>query len=132
MIPCGKCIGCRLDKANDWATRCTAEAKQWKTNCFITLTYNDEKIPKNNSLRKKDLKDFWKRLRYYHKGIEKRYWKGKEEYPIRYFSCGEYGGQTGRPHYHAGIFNWKPTDLKLYKTNIQGDKLYTSEELNIS
>ena len=38
MIPCGKCIGCRLDKANDWATRCTAEAKQWKTNCFITLT----------------------------------------------------------------------------------------------
>ena len=99
IIPCGKCIGCRLDKAQDWATRSLIEAKQWKNNCFITLTYNDKNLPKNGSLYKRDMTLFWKNLRYYHKGAESRIYKGREEYPIRYFSCGEYGGEKGRPHY---------------------------------
>lgn len=129
MIPCGKCLGCRVDKANDWATRCTIEAKNWPVNCFITLTYNNENLPKNRSLIKKDCQNFFKRLRKKHKGVKSRTWKGKEEYPIRYFICGEYGPKTLRPHYHAGIFNWRPTDLEYLKENLVGDKLYTSKEL---
>lgn len=130
MIPCGKCLGCRIDKANDWATRCSIEAKHWPTNCFVTLTYDNESLPDNRSLCKRDVQLFLKRLRKKHKGVKKRIWKHKEEWPIRYFVCGEYGPKTLRPHYHLGLFNWKPEDLQFYKKNLVGDKLYTSEELN--
>lgn len=130
-VPCGKCIGCLLDKANDWATRAYAESTQWQNNCFITLTYNDENIPENHSLYKKDLQKFWKRLRYFHQG--EQYWDnprtGKHENPIRYIVAGEYGPKTKRPHYHALVFNFKPKDLKYYKTNHNGDKLYTSKDI---
>ena len=78
-IPCGRCLGCRLDHADMWATRITMEAKEWSKNCFVTLTYNnalDESgkpnLPINEkgdmTLKKKDLQDFMKRLRYYEKG----------------------------------------------------------------
>lgn len=132
QIPCGKCIGCLLDRANDWATRCWAECQNWKNNCFITLTYDNEHLPENAQLLKDDLQKFWKRLRYYEKGME--YWNnprtGKHENPIRYFSCGEYGPKNGRPHFHACVFNWRPKDLKFYKKNHQGDDLYTSKTLS--
>jgi len=41
------------------------------------------------------LKNFWKRLR-----------KDQAQYGrrLRYFSCGEYGDESERPHYHAVIF----------------------------
>lgn len=117
-----------------WATRLTMEAKGWKKCCFITLTYNNKNIPIKNgemTLNKKDLQDFLKRLRYYHKGKEE--WinpkNGEYENPIRYFACGEYGPKGGRPHYHLAIFNWEPTDLKLYKQNKHGDPSFKSEEL---
>ena len=134
-IPCGHCLGCRLDHANMWATRITLEAKNWKKCCFITLTYNNPNLPINKhglpTLIKKDLQDFMKRLRYYEKGTEE--WTnpttGKKEHPIRFFACGEYGPKGGRPHYHLAIFNWEPDDLKLYKLNKHGDPIFTSKKL---
>lgn len=45
IIPCGQCIGCRLDYAREWADRCFLEMQQHKDNCFITLTYNREFLP---------------------------------------------------------------------------------------
>lgn len=131
-VPCGKCIGCLLDRSNDMATRIWCETQNWQNNCFITLTYNNKNLPKNKQLVKSDLQKFWKRLRYYEKGYE--YWDNpvteKHENPIRYYSCGEYGSKNGRPHYHACVFNWKPSDLKFYKYNHQGDPLYTSKSLS--
>lgn len=44
-IPCGQCIGCRLDYAREWADRCFLEMQQHKDNCFITLTYDKEHCP---------------------------------------------------------------------------------------
>lgn len=139
-IPCGRCLGCRLDQANAWATRMTMEAKTWKKCCFITLTYNNEnlpvkKIPFENkaipTLVKKDIQDFMKRLRWHEKGKET--WinpiNEKEENPIRYFCCGEYGPKGGRPHYHMAIFNWEPDDLVLYKQNKHGDAIFKSKKL---
>jgi len=61
--------------------------------CFVTLTYDDDHIPPNNSLVKGDVQKFWKRLR-----------KSLLDVKIRYFCCGEYGMNTQRPHYHAIIF----------------------------
>lgn len=110
-IPCGHCLGCRLDHANEWATRAFCEATLHNENCFITLTYNNENLPINDKNYKtlvlRDYQLFFKRLRKY-------IWE-KEEKRIRYIICGEYGPKGGRPHYHALIFGWKPKDLEVFK-----------------
>lgn len=116
VIPCGKCAGCKVDKANDWATRAYLESLNHQQNCFITLTYSDENYNDKN-LNKSDLQKFWKRLR--------------KELPvkIKYLACGEYGSQTLRKHYHAAIFGWTPTDLIRYKKTELHQWLYTSKFL---
>nr|WAE43453.1 MAG: replication initiator protein [Microviridae sp.] len=93
QIPCGQCIGCRLERSRQWAIRCVNEASLHVNNCFITLTYNNEHLNKNQSLNKIDFVNFMKRLR-------KQY--GKD---IRFFHCGEYGELFSRPHHHACLFN---------------------------
>lgn len=91
-VPCGQCIGCRLEKARQWAVRCVHEAQMHDENSFITLTYKPESLPPGGTLVKRDLQLFFKRLR---KNL------GKE---IRFYACGEYGEKTSRPHYHACVF----------------------------
>ena len=54
-VPCGRCIGCRLDYSIDWATRCVNESSLYSDNCFITLTYSDSNLPGGNSLCPVDL-----------------------------------------------------------------------------
>ena len=39
-LPCGRCIGCRLERARQWAVRIMHESKMHDTNCFLTLTYS--------------------------------------------------------------------------------------------
>ena len=105
-IPCGRCIGCRLERSRQWAMRCVHEASLYEQNCFITLTYNEESLPKNRSLVKKHFQDFIRslrdQLRYLNELHDLK--RGFCEYPqkdarIRYFHCGEYGEENGRPHY---------------------------------
>lgn len=118
-LPCGRCIGCRLKYSRTWASRIMQEAQLHPENTFITLTYNDENLPQNGFLVKKDFQDFMKRLRY--RNPHKK---------IRYFMCGEYGDQILRPHYHACIFNHEFADQQHFSTNKQGKKLFTSDTLN--
>jgi len=96
LMPCRQCIGCRLEKSRQWATRAVHELAFHEKACFLTLTYDDDHLPKNRSLIRSDFTTFIKDLRarcsYY----------GKEK--IKYFACGEYGDQTGRPHYHAILY----------------------------
>lgn len=40
-LPCGKCIGCLLERSRQWAVRCIHEASLHNQNCFLTLTYDD-------------------------------------------------------------------------------------------
>lgn len=96
--------------------RCVEESLTHEKNCFVTLTYNDENKPKNDSLTKRDLQLFMKRLR-------KKY-----GVKIRFFACGEYGEQNQRPHYHLCLFNHDFPDKTLWacRDNIN---LYRSEEL---
>lgn len=116
-VPCGQCIGCRLERSRQWAMRCVHEASLYEDNCFITLTYSPEFLPKDGSLDKSHFQKFMKRLR-------KEYGEG-----IRFFHCGEYGEDFGRPHYHACIFNFRFPDL-VEMSNPRGDKYYVSESLN--
>lgn len=92
-LPCGNCIGCKLERARQWAVRIMHEAKMHASNSFITLTYDDEHLPKDRSLSVDVCQRFLKRLR--ERLAPKR---------IRFFLCGEYGDKLGRPHYHAIIF----------------------------
>ena len=117
-LPCGQCIGCRLERSRQWAIRCTHEAQMHDDNSFITLTYNDENLPDDGSLKPKHFQDFMKRLR-------KHYAPKK----IRYYHCGEYGELLSRPHYHACLFGLDFVDKKYLKTQKNGTTLFTSATL---
>ena len=43
-LPCGRCIGCRLDRSKQWAIRLMHEAQQHNKNSFITLTLNEQTL----------------------------------------------------------------------------------------
>lgn len=116
QLPCGQCIGCRLDRARKWAVRCMHEKSMHKENCFLTLTYSDDNIPPNGSLNKRDVVLFLKRLR-------RKYGSG-----IRFFQCGEYGERLMRPHHHMLVFGFNFSDRKLFSIR-NGVRLYTSLEL---
>lgn len=118
-VPCGQCVGCRLERSRQWAIRCYHEAQLHEENAFITLTYDDDHLPEGSTLVKKHYQDFMKRLRF-------RY----RDRTIRYFQCGEYGETTHRPHYHACLFGFDFTDKRLFSTR-GGVRLYTSDELNL-
>ena len=98
-IGCGQCIGCRIKRARHWAVRMVHEAQDHPENSFITLTYDDEHLPKNAGLEVRDWQLFLKKLR--------KYLAPKK---IRFYMCGEYGeaedqyNKIGRPHFHAIIF----------------------------
>ncbi len=117
-IPCGQCIGCRLDRSRQWAIRCVHEAQLHEDNSFITLTFNQASIDSTHSLNKSDFQKFMKRLR--------KYISPKK---IRYYHCGEYGEVTHRPHHHACLFGYQFPDLNYYKS-INSIPLYTSETLS--
>jgi hypothetical protein len=117
-LPCGQCVGCRLERSRQWAIRCMHEASLYKDNCFITLTYDEEHLPEDYSLHYDDFQRFMKRLR-------KRF-QGKT---IRFYMAGEYGENFGRPHFHACIFNLDFEDKYLWQKTESGSKIYRSKTL---
>ena len=118
-VPCGQCIGCRLEYSRQWAIRCMHEAQLHESNAFITLTYADEHLPQDRSLDKREFQLFIKRLR-----------KSIQPQRLRYFHCGEYGAKLGRPHYHACLFGFDFPDKELQRYSKTGEKLYRSDLLD--
>ena len=116
-IPCGQCIGCRLESSRQWAVRGYHEAQTHENNSFLTLTYDNDSLPGDASLNKRHFQLFLKRLRKYTDPIK-----------IRYIHCGEYGDQFGRPHYHAILFGYDFPDKIIIKKTDNGS-LYKSEIL---
>lgn len=117
FLPCGQCIGCKLERSRQWAIRCLHEAQMHEESCYLTLTYDDEHLPADYSVSLEEMQLFTRRLKY-HEGSQ-----------LRYFLCGEYGETTRRPHYHALIFGYWPKGTVEWKRNENGDKLFTSAEL---
>lgn len=117
-LPCGRCVGCRLERSRQWAVRCMHEASLYDFNSFVTLTYNDENLPEFNSLDYRHFQLFMKRLR-------------KEFSPtnIRFYMCGEYGEDFSRPHFHACLFNCFFSDRKRIPGGASGSPLYRSDIL---
>ena len=103
FVPCGKCSPCLNRRAAEWSFRLLQEEKVSTTAYFVTMTYSTDHVPISRNgyleLKKKDLQDYFKRLRRSHE------YYGKEKKPIKYFAVGEYGGKIKRPHYHVILFN---------------------------
>lgn len=120
-LPCGRCIGCRLERSRQWAVRIMHESTLHDESCFLTLTYKDK--PVNESVDVKTCQDFLKRLR--SRISPKR---------IRHYMVGEYGDKMGRPHYHAVIFGYSFPDKKKCKQSVSMHgkvfDLYRSELLD--
>lgn len=137
LLPCGQCIGCRLDYSRQWAIRIQKETTLWPQNWFVTLTYDDEHVPWKSTVNKETgevitgqtlipehMKKFIKDLR--------RHWKYHYNHDnIRFFGCGEYGEKSERPHLHICVFNLPLTkeQLELKFHNIQGDPIFICEEI---
>lgn len=106
-LPCGQCVGCRLDKREAWAVRIMHEASLYEANSFITWTYSDEHLPSDLSLSVDAIQRCFKRLRH-------------ELGFCRNVTSGEYGDLRQRPHYHSILFGhdfrgerypWKRTEM---------------------
>lgn len=91
-LPCGRCIGCRVNRGQEWGLRLSHEMDYHVLCSFVSLTYAKEFLPEDGGLRPKHLQDFLKRLRH---EIDRK---------IKYYAVGEYGEDNSRPHYHMILF----------------------------
>lgn len=113
-LPCGQCVGCRLERSRQWAMRCMHEAQLHDENSFVTLTYDEASCP--SSLCYGDFQKFMKRLRKVRPGA-------------RFYMCGEYGEKFRRPHFHALLFGVGFPDRSLWSTGGSGSSVYRSPTL---
>lgn len=116
-VPCGRCMDCRLRAAYEWSLRVMHESELYSSNLFVTLTYDDEHVPADYGLN------------YYHFQLFMHSLRKEVRGAGRFFMCGEYGEQFGRPHYHAILFNCFFEDMEFWKV-IDDNRVYTSDTLS--
>lgn len=113
LIPCGRCIGCRLDYSRHWADRMMLELETQGKGVFVTLTYNDDSLVDKNGVSTSGYGSLYKRhFQLFMKKLRKE--QAKYGRKIRYFAVGEYGSwkNTHRPHYHAILYGIGLDDLE--------------------
>lgn len=115
QLPCGQCIGCRLERSRQWAMRCMHESQCYDDSSFVTLTYDNDHCP--DGLVYRDFQLFMKRVR-------------KRFGPTRFFMCGEYGERFARPHFHACLFGLSFPDKKRLCTLPSGSVVGSSDLLS--
>lgn len=113
-LACGRCLGCLIDYSKDYGARAQHEHQtHGYVSCFMTLTYSPERIG-SPSLEPEDLTKFLRKLR-------------KAIGPFRFMACGEYGGKTGRKHFHVVVFGHDfAAERTLHSVSLKGHKQYIS------
>lgn len=84
---------------------------------FLTLTYSDDELPEDQGLDVTHWQKFAKRVR-------------KALGPFRFIHCGEYGGQTHRPHYHALVFGQDFAEDRVHWKGSGAHRLHVSPRLD--
>lgn len=103
LVPCGKCLLCHDTYCGELASRVSADMEYFSRSSrplFVTLTYDENHLPADGMVSKRELQLFLKRLR-----------KNAGWDTLRYMYCGEYGSRHGRPHYHLMLWNL-PTEYE--------------------
>lgn len=156
-LPCGKCLGCRLDKSREWATRIVCESMDYpeSANWFVTLTYADYYIEKDGCrvyphatqnedgalVLDKTHPQLW--LKSIREGYDRRFGSRLYDPPryydhvidkeidlgTRFYLAGEYGDLGQRPHYHCLLLNTPLPDVYPYAKTKLGMQLFRSPYL---
>lgn len=125
-LDCGRCPACRSKRVRSWAIRAHCESQEHTrisgnhevlNGCFVTLTYDPEHLPSDESLDVSHWQNFAKKLR-------------RELGPFRYIHCGEYGAKGDRPHYHACIFGHDFHEDRIEWKRDSKSVVWLSETLN--
>lgn len=97
FVPCRKCPSCLKKRSREWAGRLLREFLYWdsrgRKTLFVTLTYTQKYIKYARKNYKKDLAEFFDKLR------------SKYRRSFRHWCIPELGEDTGRFHIHALIFD---------------------------
>lgn len=101
---CGQCMPCRINRSRQWIGRMLLESMEHPASCFITLTYREERKPKDGNLSKRPLQLFMKKLR---QRVSPR--------RLRFYGVGEYGEKSWRPHYHVLVFGLSLMEVETIK-----------------
>lgn len=133
-LPCGQCIGCRIERSKQWAIRLMHEASNHERNSFITLTYSDETLLSRSSAAAEDgsaslaavksapspsYRDHtythakprahadslvMRDVQLFMKRLRRELTTRNPSARVRFYLVGEYGDRFGRPHYHIALF----------------------------
>lgn len=152
VLPCGQCLECRCQYAQQWANRIMLEAQYHDESYMLTLTYDDEHVPRtwpydeswDHALYVCDAKTGhvdYRKIKHY-RGDEvytldpkdlqdfvKRLRRYQEYHccnTIRYYGVGEYGTDKHRPHYHIIVFGLRLDDVVEVGANKHGTVLHDS------
>lgn len=135
-IPCGRCIGCRLESSRQWALRIMHEAQLHEQNSFITLTYGGlttnqyEPIEEEeNTAREEKYARAPDSLIYRHFQLFMKRARKQMRRKLRFYMCGEYGDDRARPHYHCALFGADFSDDRVIHSEKQGATLWRSPTL---
>lgn len=104
QVPCGRCLACRVARSREWATRIVCELGYHDYAHFYTLTYDDEHL----------VRGYKDRGYLFKTHLQKHIREVRRNCPpkmTKYFACGEYGEDRGRPHYHVLFFGCKNTGI---------------------
>lgn len=135
LIPCNNCIGCRLDYSREWANRGYLEAKCWKQNYFVTITYEESNMKVLEECLDENEITYWndgtwngtlvpEELTQFIKNIRQIMSRDYNQDGIRFMACGEYGEENERPHYHIIFFNLNLPLNTFYNPKIINNEMY--------
>lgn len=134
LVPCGKCLGCRMDYSRKWADRMMLELATQKKGMFLTLTYDcrhlvDRKGNKlctcnypwlkcdkfhcpDHSICVKEYGSVYKPHHQTFMKVLRERLRDKDIF-LRFYAVGEYGSEnyTHRPHMHSILFGICPDDF---------------------
>ena len=156
-LPCGRCIGCKLDRSKQWAIRLMHEAQFHEEKCFITLTIDEKKVsshppaaadaalagssPRSQTQDSSGTRTHETRTHdrtiSLSKGDAQLLTKRLREQTrvrnpssrVKYYLVGEYGEKYSRPHYHIALYGEEFRDDRYQWRHDDSGPIYRSSRL---